>query len=88
MDGLLELLPVRCELLDARFTLQVPQADGRVVTCREQQLSPSFEAQRGSIFVQLRGNGGSPGREESCYLLPDIRYSPLGSTAKLVTASR
>lgn len=25
---------------------------------------------------------------ETRYLLPDIRYSPLGSTAKLVTASR
>lgn len=32
VDGLLELLPVSRELLDAGFTLQVPQADGRVVT--------------------------------------------------------
>lgn len=35
MDGLLKLLPVSRELLDAGFTLQVPQADGGVVTCRE-----------------------------------------------------
>lgn len=37
MDGLLKLLPVSRELLDAGFTLQVPEADGGVMTCREQQ---------------------------------------------------
>lgn len=34
MDRLLELLSVSCELLDARFTLQVPQTDGAVMTCK------------------------------------------------------
>lgn len=33
MDRLLKLLPVSRELLDAGFTLQVPQADGAVMTC-------------------------------------------------------
>lgn len=37
MDGLLKLLSVGRELLDAGFALQVPQADGGVVTCREPQ---------------------------------------------------
>ena len=32
VDGLLELLPVRRELLDAGLALQVPQTDGAVVT--------------------------------------------------------
>lgn len=32
MDRLLELLPVGRELLDAGFTLQVPQTDGAVMT--------------------------------------------------------
>lgn len=31
MDGLVKLLAVGCELLDARLTLQVPQSDGAVV---------------------------------------------------------
>lgn len=35
MDRLLELLPVSRELLDTGFTLQVPQANRAVVTCRE-----------------------------------------------------
>lgn len=43
MDGLLKLLPVSREFLDAGFTLQVPQADGGVMTCRERQESHSFE---------------------------------------------
>lgn len=33
VDGLLKLLPVSRELLDAGFTLQVPETDGAVVTC-------------------------------------------------------
>lgn len=33
VDRLLELLPVGRELLDAGFALQVPKADGAVVTC-------------------------------------------------------
>lgn len=37
VDGFLELLPVSRELLDAGFTLQVPQADGAVVTCSEEE---------------------------------------------------
>ena len=37
VDGLLKLLPVSRELLDAGFALQVPQADGGVMTCREGQ---------------------------------------------------
>lgn len=32
VDGLLKLLPVSCELLDAGFTLQVPQANRAVMT--------------------------------------------------------
>lgn len=35
VDRFLELLSVSCELLDAGFTLQVPQTDGAVVTCGE-----------------------------------------------------
>lgn len=37
VDRFLELLPVSRELLDAGFTLQVPQADGAVVTCSEEE---------------------------------------------------
>lgn len=33
VDRLLELLPVGSELLDAGLALQVPKADGAVVTC-------------------------------------------------------
>lgn len=40
VDRLLELLAVGGELLDARFTLHVPQADGAVVTCTDRN-SPS-----------------------------------------------
>lgn len=36
VDRLLELLSVSRELLDAGFALQVPQADGAVVACREE----------------------------------------------------
>lgn len=32
VDGLVKLLPVGSELLDARFTLQVPQTNGAVMT--------------------------------------------------------
>lgn len=35
MDRLLELLPVSRELLDTGFTLQVPQTNRAVMTCRE-----------------------------------------------------
>lgn len=35
MDRLLRLLSVSRELLDAGFTLQVPQTDRAVMTCRE-----------------------------------------------------
>lgn len=31
VDGLVRLLAVRCEFLDARLALHVPQADGAVV---------------------------------------------------------
>lgn len=36
VDGLVELLAVRRELLDARLVLQVPQPDGAVVACKSQ----------------------------------------------------
>lgn len=80
VDGLLELLPVGGELLDAGFTLQVPQADGGVVAWREEEgREPLIMTDRNVSEVRVW---------ETRYLLPDIRYSPLGSTAKLVTASR
>lgn len=34
VDRLLKLLSVSRELLDAGFTVQVPQTDGAVMTCR------------------------------------------------------
>lgn len=37
VDRLLELLTVGGELLDARFALHVPQADGAVMTWRDRQ---------------------------------------------------
>lgn len=37
MDGLFKLLPVSRELLDAGFTLHVPQTNGGVVTCGERK---------------------------------------------------
>lgn len=40
VDGLLELLAVSGELLDARLALHVPQADGAVVTWQEEQRQP------------------------------------------------
>lgn len=62
VDGLLELLPVSRELLDAGFTLQVPQPDGAVVTCggREGQ----------APYLRLNQRCGTWGAGN---LLPDIR---------------
>lgn len=53
MDGLLKLLPVSRELLDAGFTLQVPQADGGVVTCGERQGSLIQQRSAGATMVTL-----------------------------------
>lgn len=92
MDGLVELPAVGGELLDARPALHVPQADGAVVTWNRPQRGGERSSHQKTRPSHVKGHGsersGLISDAVGLYSLPDIRYSPFGSTARQVTASR
>ena len=70
---LIELASMQSQILNARLRVQVPQPHRRIVTCKKF----THDTARLNAFTLLALRG----------LLDDNRYNPLGSIARLVTAS-